>query len=123
MLIKTIHIACAYATGLGFILRGVLALRQDALLQHRLTKILPHCIDTVLLLSAVAMLVTWSLSPLQSPWLLAKILALLAYIGCGFAMLRFGSTTLRRWLGLSGGLVCYGYIVAVAHSNNPMPFF
>ena len=68
------------------------------------------------------MLYLWSLSPLQVPWLLAKIVALLVYIACGFAMLRFGTTPTRRWAGLAGGLLCYAYIISVAHSKSVLPW-
>lgn len=120
--LKGIHVACAYATGLGFLLRGLLALGRHPLRQHRAVKTLPHVIDTLLLASAVALLISWSLNPLTQAWLVAKFLALLAYIAFGFAMLRFGATPGRRLLGFSGGLLCYAYIVGVAHGKSPLPW-
>ena len=119
MLLKTIHVTCAYLTGLSFLARGILALNQHPVLGHRFLKIAPHLIDTVLLLSAIGLLVSWGVSPFQLPWLMAKITALLAFIGFGFMMLRFGSTARRRWLGFTLGLACYVYIVSVAHSKSP----
>ena len=121
-LLKTIHVVCAYATGVGFLLRGILALQQSPLLGHRWVKTLPHIVDTALLGSAVAMLYAWSLNPLDAPWVSAKLLALLVYIAFGFAMLRFGSTPAKRWIGLVGGLFTYAYIIGVAHGKTPMPW-
>ena len=113
-----IHVACAYVTGASFALRGVLALRQSGVLRHRFIRTAPHIIDTVLFSSALAMLYLLSLNPLETAWLLAKVVALLAYIGFGFLMLRFGRTHKRRIAGFIGGLLAYGYIVGVAHTKS-----
>lgn len=115
-----IHVACAYATGAGFALRGVLALRRNEILAHRVLRTAPHVLDTLLLGSALVMLHRLSLNPLQTPWLLAKIAALLLYIGFGFLMLRFGRSQRRRIVGFTGGLTTYAYIVGVAHAKSAL---
>ncbi len=120
--IKTIHVTCAYLTGLGFVLRGLLVLYRNARLTHPLARTLPHIVDSILLLSAIAMIQQWSISIADSNWLIAKILALLIYIAFGFLMLRFGSTRGRRLIGLVGGIVAYAYIVWVAHTKNVAPW-
>lgn len=116
--IKLVHIVCAYLTGAGFLLRGVWALADNPLSQHRLTKVVPHIIDTLLLLAALGMLYSWSISLPANPWLVAKIFALLVYIGFGLLMLRWGQTTRARLFGMLGGVATYAYIVAVAHSKS-----
>ncbi len=120
--VKAIHVFCAYTTGLGFLLRGALVLLKSPIVQHRLTKTLPHIIDSGLLVSGLVMVISWSLSPLSQHWLLAKILALFLYIGFGLLMLRWGDTERNRWVGLIGGLLVYLYIVAAAHSKSAMSF-
>ena len=122
-LVKTVHVFCAYATGLGFFIRGLLALWQSPALEHRALKILPHVIDTFLLASGIVMMVTWSLWPTDHVWLLAKIIALLLYIYFGLRMLRWGTTPSRRWSGFVGGLLVYLYIIGVAHSKSLLSFF
>ncbi|MDJ0832739.1 MAG: SirB2 family protein [Gammaproteobacteria bacterium] len=121
--VKEIHIFCAYTTGLGFLLRGVLVIMQSSLSRHRLTRILPHVIDTCLLVSGLLMAYLWSISPFIHMWLSAKILVLLVYIGFGLLMIRWGRSSRRRWLGLTGGLVAYSYIVGVAHSKSVLSYF
>ncbi len=116
--LKTLHVFCAYITGLGFLLRGVLILLQNPLSQHRLTKVLPHIIDTCLLISGGLLAYSFSFSPLTQPWLAAKIMALFMYIGFGLMMLRFGNTLKRQSLGLLGGLLVYSYIIGAAHSKS-----
>lgn len=116
--LKGIHVFCAYATGLGFLLRGVIAILQSPLGQHRIAKKLPHIIDTFLFSSGLLMAYSWSISPMAQPWLSAKLIALLFYIAFGLLMLRWGDTDRKRWIGLLGGLLTYIYIVGAAHSKS-----
>jgi uncharacterized membrane protein SirB2 len=87
--IKLVHMTCAVLTGLSFLGRGVLMLAGSPLLAGRFLKVAPHVIDTVLLVSAVTLVVMGAWNPLQQPWLLGKILALLLYIACGMVAFRF----------------------------------
>jgi len=116
--IKLIHVLCAYMTGAGFLLRGVLTLLHHPNARHRVAKTLPHLVDTCLFFSGLVMMVSWSLWPAQQPWLMAKLLALLLYIAFGMLMLRWGNTAFRRWAGFIGGLLVYLFIVATAHSKS-----
>jgi uncharacterized membrane protein SirB2 len=117
--LKLIHVSCAFASISGFGLRGYWMVSDNPLLQHRLSKVLPHVIDTLLLGSAISLLMVLHLSPLVHLWLGAKIIALLLYIGLGMAALRFGRTKkikISAWL---LALLMAGYIVSVAYSKSP----
>ncbi len=122
MILKNIHIICAYVTGIGFLLRGILLLMNSPLSKHRLTKVLPHIIDICLLLSGITMAISLSLSPNNQPWLMAKLIALFLYIGFGLLMIRYGKIDTRKWIGLIGGMSIYVYIVGVAHSKSIYSF-
>ena len=120
--LKHLHIGCAFLSIVGFTLRGYWMLTGSALLRSRPARVLPHMIDTLLLASAVGMLLIWQLSPLQSDWLIAKIIALLVYIGLGMVALRFGKsrkTRVNAWL---LALLAAAYIVSVAYSKSPWGF-
>jgi len=117
--LKLIHVSCAFASISGFGLRGYWMVSDNPLLQHRVSKVLPHVIDTLLLGSAISLLMVLHLSPLVHLWLGAKIIALLLYIGLGMAALRFGRTKkikISAWL---LALLMGGYIVSVAYSKSP----
>jgi uncharacterized membrane protein SirB2 len=116
--VKLIHVACAYLTGAGFLLRGILALLDHSTLQSRVVKTVPHVIDSILLACALLMLHQWSLSLADNAWLIAKILALLVYIGFGLQMLKWGRTRKTKLFGLIGGLATYLYIIGVAHTKS-----
>jgi uncharacterized membrane protein SirB2 len=120
--LKHLHMGCAFLSIAGFTLRGYWMLIDSPLLRRRPAKVLPHMIDTLLLASAVGMLFIWQLSPLQSGWLIAKIIALLVYIGLGMVALRFGKsrkTRVNAWL---LALLAAAYIVSVAYSKSPWGF-
>ncbi len=121
--LKHLHMGCAFLSIAGFTLRGYWMLIDSPLLRRRPARVLPHIIDTLLLASAVGMLFIWQLSPLQSDWLIAKIIALLLYIGLGMVALRFGKsrkTRVNAWL---LALLAAAYIVSVAYSKSPWGFF
>jgi len=65
----------------------------------------------------------WAISPMEQPWLLAKLIALPRYILFGLVMIRWGNTDRRRWVVLIGGLLTYSYIVGAAHSKSVLSTF
>ena len=115
--LKWTHISCAFLSITGFTLRGYWKLTANPRLERRSAKILPHCIDTLLLGSALGMLVIWQTSPLAFDWLVAKLLALLAYIVLGMIALRFGRQVGTRVAAYLLALLSAGYIVSVAYTK------
>jgi uncharacterized membrane protein SirB2 len=120
--LKLIHITCAFLSIAGFTLRGYWMLVDNPLLQRRPTKVLPHVIDSLLLGSAIGMLVVWRVSPLQLDWLSAKIVALLLYIGLGMVALRFGNSRKVKVGSFLLALLVAGYIISVAYTKTPLGF-
>lgn len=114
------HVSSALLSISGFALRGYWMLTDNPLLQRRLTRVLPHIIDTLLLGSAIGMLFLWQTTPLQLPWLIAKIVGLLLYIGLGMVALRFGKTRRQRATAFALALLVAAYILAVAYSKSPL---
>jgi len=121
-ILKLVHVSCALMSIAGFGLRGFWMLRDNPLVRHPAVRVLPHVIDTLLLASAIALLLLWHLDPLANPWLAAKIIALLVYIGLGMVALRFGRTKKARLAAWLLALVTAGYIVSVAYSKSPLGF-
>lgn len=117
--IKHIHMLAAVLSILGFTLRGIWVLRDSPLKQHKLTKVLPHIIDTLLLGSAICLAVTIGQYPFQAPWLTAKVIALLAYIGLGLVAFRFAAQKWQQALAYLAALGCALYILAVARFKDP----
>jgi uncharacterized membrane protein SirB2 len=119
--LKHLHVTCVVLSGLGFCLRGWWMARQSPLLQHRLSKTLPHLVDTVLLGSAVSMAWMSGQYPFVQGWLTAKLCGLLAYIVFGALALKRAKTRGWRLRFLALALLSYAYIVGVALTRNPFP--
>jgi uncharacterized membrane protein SirB2 len=122
-IIKTIHVTCALISFAGFFMRGIWMLRDSTLLQQRWVKITPHIVDTLLLVSAIILAVQFRFSPLEQPWLMVKIIALLVYIGAGMVALRFGRSKTVRLYAWLFGLATILYIMSVATSKSVLGWF
>lgn len=120
--VKAIHQAAVVLSISGFFARGVGALTGAAWVQRRAAKTLPHLVDTVLLLSALALAWMLRLHPGNAPWLLAKIIGLLAYIGLGMLALKPLRPMPVRAAAWLAALVTFGWIVSVAISKQPLGF-
>ena len=120
-LIKSVHIACAAISLSGFVLRGVWMLTGSALLTHRLTRLLPHLVDSGLLLSALWLVITSGQYPSGRDWLTVKLVAVVLYILVGTVALKRGRTARVRSLAFMIAVGVFGYIVAVALTRQPWP--
>jgi uncharacterized membrane protein SirB2 len=120
--VKLIHQGAVAVSIMGFFARGLGALRGARWVRERAARTLPHIVDTILLLSAIALAWMLRLSPLQAPWLLAKIVGLVLYIALGMLALRPGRPDAVRAGAFFAALVAFGYIVSVAFSKDPAGF-
>lgn len=119
--LKTLHLLAVTLTVCGFLLRGIWMLRDSPLLHARLTRILPHVNDTVLLLSALGAAALLGQYPFVDAWLTAKVCGLLIYIVAGAIALTYGRTTLIRRCAFGVALLSFAYVVSVAVTKNPLP--
>jgi len=122
-IIKQLHISCVALSGAGFVLRGLWMLTGNPLLRHRITRLLPHVIDTALLLSAAALAGLSRQYPFAATWLTAKVLGLILYVVLGAIALRHGNTPTVRMAGLLAAVATYAWIISVAILKNPWGIF
>lgn len=122
MAMKHLHMTLAIISILGFMVRGPLAINQHKLMQQKWLRILPHVIDTLLIISAVYLAWTLSAHPFNSPWIAAKIIALVIYIVLGAMVIKRRGSLTRQWFSYGLAILIFGYIVSVAFSKNPWPF-
>ena len=121
-LLKTVHVLTAVLTLLSFALRGVWMLRDSPMLWRRWVKITPHVIDTVLLASAIALMIQIQQYPGTQAWLSAKVVAIVLYIILGSIALKRGRTKAIRNKAWLAAIAVYAYIVAVALTHRALPF-
>ena len=114
ILVKQIHMAAAGLSLLGFLIRGFWMMQESPLLQAKLTKILPHIIDTVLLAAAIYLVITLQAYPFEVNWITAKIFLLVAYIVVGTIALKRGKTKKIRVIAFIVSLLIILSIFAIA---------
>lgn len=120
--LKIIHITSAIFSYILFTIRGLWMMQASPRLQLRWIKILPHVIDTILLVSAIALVTMIQQYPGISTWLNAKIGGLLLYIMLGMVALRFGKTRKIKTMSWIAAQIVFFYIVLVALTKNPTLF-
>lgn len=118
--VKTIHLAAVHLSVLGFILRAIWMLMGSGMLEKKLVKVLPHIIDTVLLISALALWYGFSFA--MQEWIIAKWIGLIGYIVFGTIALKRGKTMGIRIGALIAALICIALIFSAAYSKLPLPF-
>jgi len=121
MALKHTHLLLVALSLSLLLLRFFLSLKGSPLLQRKFLKIAPHVVDTLLLLSAVGLMLTISQYPFVSPWLTEKLFGVLAYIALGVMALK-GRTVLLRSFGLAGALGWLVLVVKVAVTKQPVLF-
>ena len=117
--IKHLHVLCAILSISGFVLQGVWMMARSPLLDHRVTRRLPHVIDTVFLLSGITLATMIGQIPFVAPWLTSKVVALVVYILLGAVALRRGPTMMIRVVAFALALFTFAWIVSVALTKNP----
>lgn len=117
-MIKLVHIAAVVLSFAGFQLRAIWMMAGSPLLTARVTRILPHVIDTVLLASALWL--AWNIHqwPFVHGWLTAKVVGLLAYIVLGSIALKRGRTKSVRVAAWIAASAVFLYVVAVAMTRS-----
>ncbi len=117
--IKHLHITAATLSLLFFMLRAWWSVREAAVLQARWVRVAPHVIDTTLLLLGVVLMVMLSMWPHQHPWLAAKLVALLVYIGLGTVAIKRGSTPRARAIAALAAVATFLYMLGTAIRHSP----
>lgn len=123
IVIKTVHQTAVALSATGFFARGWGSLSGADWTRRRVARTLPHVVDTVLLTSALLLAWMLRLDPATTPWLLAKIVGLLAYIVLGMVALRPARTPPVRAAAWIAAMLTFAWIVSVAITKNPLGFF
>jgi uncharacterized membrane protein SirB2 len=119
--LKAIHFAAVVLSYSLFVIRGVWMIAQSPKLQQRWVRIAPHVVDTVLLVSAVALSISIRQYPFVNNWLTAKVIGLIVYIGLGTIALKRGRTRGLRIAAWLAAQIVFIYIVIVAMTHDPVP--
>ena len=120
--LKHLHTTVITLTVLFFMVRWFWLMTGSGMLQRRWVRITPHVIDTVLLVSALAIAwMGWRWPAVPHDWITAKVIGLVVYIGLGVVALKRARTPAGRVAAFAAALAVYGYLVLVALTKTPMP--
>lgn len=122
--IRMVHITSIILSGSLFFLRGLgLHLFKSPLGMTAPVRYLSYTIDTVLLTSALMLMVTIGQYPFVDSWLTVKVLLVVAYIVLGAYGLKYGRTERVRMACWLAALVVFAYIVTIARAHDPLGLF
>lgn len=120
LIFKHLHMTAVALSGLLFMVRGLWLLQGSTQLQAKWVKITPHVIDTLLLVSAIAMLVVAQQFP---AWVHVKITLLIVYIGLGLMAFKKAKTQGQKLTFLLAAVAVYVFLISVALTKSPAGFF
>ena len=121
-LIKASHVGLVMLSGGLFAGRGVGVLLGATMPMSPVVRRCSQVIDTALLVAALLLLATLQLNPFTSPWLLAKLVLLVAYIGFGILALRRAPTPAAKGLAFAAALLCFVLFLIIASTRDPLGF-
>jgi uncharacterized membrane protein SirB2 len=116
---KVGHIAFVIVSGGLFGLRGLMMATTSRYTKVAAVRRLSYAIDTMLLCTALVLVVTTRQFPIVEPWLTVKVVLLGVYIVLGVYALRRGSTRSQRIGFLIAAIGVYLFIISVAYTRNP----
>lgn len=118
LVVKQVHAAAATIVVAFFLLRGFWMIAGSPMLHRKWVRVLPHVNDTILLAAGL-----WLAAAIGfPPFVVAKLVALVAYIVLGAIALRYGRTKRVRVAAFGASLLVLAYIVAVGVAKQPVPF-
>lgn len=119
-MIKIFHLSFILMSIISFVGKVIISETHPLMLKQKLFKIAPHVIDSGLLLSGILLVFQGQWLSTEHGWIIAKLLALLGYIGLGIVVMRHRGTI--RWLAFTAAMLCFVYIGIVAATKNPLFF-
>jgi uncharacterized membrane protein SirB2 len=117
--LKHLHMASAAVSLALFLVRGTWMLTGSRLLHTRFSRIVPHVVDSLLLATAVGLMIELRQYPFAQDWLTAKLIGLVAYIFLGTIALKRGRTPAIRSAALVAALMVFAWIVMTARAHAP----
>lgn len=123
LVLKNVHVSLAILSISGFLLRAYWMSQDSPKLKQRVVRVLPHVVDAAFLVSGIGLVLSLQLQLMQSPWLVAKLAALVAYVVLGSIALKRGRTLRIRLIALVFAVLSFAYIVGVAISKSPASWF
>ncbi|MEN8771160.1 MAG: SirB2 family protein [Glaciecola sp.] len=111
MAFKHLHLTAIALSLLFLILQVATHLMDSKMKEAKWLKVLPHIINTVLIITAIGLCVTLAQYPFVHDWVTSKLIGLVAYVLLAVVAVKWARTNAMRvfaligavaWLGLTG---------------------
>ncbi len=119
VIVKHLHLTLVALSVSLLVIRFFWQTRNSAMMNKKWVKVVPHVIDTFLLLSALMLCVLINQYPFVQPWLTEKFLAVIAYIIMGVMCFR-GRTKMLKMVAFAGALGWLVMIGKLAVTKTPL---
>lgn len=115
---KYLHIVSVAASFALFFVRGLWMMQSYPDSQEKWVRVLPHVVDAVLVLSAIAML---AMSPKGWPgdWLTVKLALIVVYVVLALYLFRGARALATKFLAWLLGLLVFLFITTIAVLHHP----
>ncbi len=118
-MLKHLHMTLAMISILGFVLRSVWLFTNSQLINKKPVKILPHIIDTLLLVSGLTLMIITTQYPSLFNWVTMKLVFIVAYIAFGICTFKAQAKNKQVLF----FLLAIGSVFAVLHLAFGKPVF
>ena len=119
--IKWVHVAAVIASGVIFLLRGVLVQAgRPRLAMAAPVRYFSYSVDTVLLTAALMLLSILPSAMFSNGWVTTKIVLLFPYVILGTYALKRGRTPRVRLICYVAALLVYLTIIGIALAHHPL---
>lgn len=120
-LVKSVHIGAVAASGVVFLLRGLLVqLGHTSVAMAAPVRYASYAIDTVLLTAALMLFTMLPAVVFANHWLAVKLTLLVAYVLLGTFALKRAATSRARVVCFTGALAVYALIIGIALAHHPL---
>ena len=122
LLLKIIHLFSVVLSISLFSLRSYWLIEKSPILEKRLIKILPHLIDSILLISAFSMIFVGNITIDENNyWVITKIIAVIVYILIGLYIFKIAKQNYQIYIALVFVMFIYYYIIQTAITKSIIP--
>lgn len=111
-MLKTLHLILIFSSLASFIGRVLLLQFKPEALQSKLSRIAPHVLNTLLIISGVALVLMNGWLDGDFGWIISKFILLLAYVA--FGVMCMHNVGVKRWVYLAAALACFVLIFVIA---------
>lgn len=119
--IKWVHVASVFASGLLFLMRGLLVQAgRERLAMLPWLRYLSYSIDSILLSAAFMLLTILPHGLYANGWLTLKLLLLVVYVVLGSLALKRGRTPRMRAATFVAAVLVYAGIIGIARMHHPL---